>query len=143
MKRLILDIDDTISRTMNGDYANAEVIEPVRRKIVAYRNAGFTIVLNSARNMQTYRGNTGKIAANTLPVLVKWLDKHDIPYDEIHLGKPWCGFEGFYVDDKAIRPDEFAMLDPAQIASLLEASKVRLRSIEMAADNQNTKAGNK
>jgi len=57
--------------------------------------------------MNTYSGNVGQIVKNTGKVLFEWLEKHDIPYDEIHFGKPWCGVNGFYIDDKAVRPKEF------------------------------------
>ena len=49
----------------------------------------------------------GKINAVTAKEVFKWLEKYDVPYDEIYFGKPWCGINGFYVDDKSIRPDEF------------------------------------
>ena len=45
--------------------------------------------------MRTYQGNTGKITANTLPIILKWLEKYNVPYDEIYIGKPWCGMDGF------------------------------------------------
>ena len=61
---------------------------------------------------------------NTLPVIIDWLDKHNVPYDEIYVGKPWCGFEGFYVDDKAIRPSEFVNLSYSEIMELLEKDKL-------------------
>ena len=51
--------------------------------------------------------------------IVNWLNKHDVPFDEIHIGKPWCGDDGFYVDDKAIRPDEFARLSYEEIRKLI------------------------
>jgi capsule biosynthesis phosphatase len=132
MKRLIVDIDGTIARAASGDYADAAVIDPVRQRLRDYQSKGFTIVLHSARNMRTYEGNTGLIAANTLPLLITWLDRHKVPYDEIHLGKPWCGQDGFYIDDKAVRPDEFASLDIASLNALLEASKARMQQIETA-----------
>lgn len=132
MKRIIVDIDDTLSRTRNGDYANATVIEPVRKRLVELQEEGFTIVLHSARNMRSYQGNIGMICANTLPVLLEWLKLHDVPYDEIIMGKPWCGFEGFYIDDKALRPDEFASLSLEDISDLLEQSKARMKALEQA-----------
>ena len=126
MKRLVIDIDDTICRTKNGQYHESEGIEPIRKQLVAYREAGFEIVLFSSRNMRTYEGNLGKINANTLPTLVCWLNANDVPYDEIYMGKPWCGSAGFYVDDKAIRPDEFARMSYEEIRTLLDASRQRL-----------------
>ena len=43
-----------------------------------------------------------------LPDLIDWLTRHEIPFDEIHVGKPWPGPAGFYVDDRCMRPAEFA-----------------------------------
>ena len=120
MKRLIFDLDDTLCTTQNGDYANAQPITEVVEKLREYHRQGFTIVINTSRNMRTYQGNIGAINKNTLPIITEWLDRHDIPYDELYVGKPWCGFEGFYVDDKAIRPDELVKLSYAEICQLLD-----------------------
>ncbi|MDK1669656.1 HAD-IIIC family phosphatase [Moraxella osloensis] len=120
MKRLIFDLDDTLCTTQNGDYANAQPISEVIEKLKDYHRQGFTIVINTSRNMRTYQGNIGAINKNTLPIIIDWLARHDIPYDELYVGKPWCGFEGFYVDDKAIRPDELVKLSYAEICQLLD-----------------------
>ncbi|TGP48899.1 capsular biosynthesis protein [bacterium M00.F.Ca.ET.230.01.1.1] len=120
MKRLIFDLDDTLCATQNGDYANAQPITEVVEKLREYHRQGFTIVINTSRNMRTYQGNIGAINKNTLPIIIDWLGRHDIPYDELYVGKPWCGFEGFYVDDKAIRPDELVKLSYAEICQLLD-----------------------
>ena len=120
MKRLIFDLDDTLCTTQNGDYANAQPITEVVEKLREYHRQGFTIVINTSRNMRTYQSNIGAINKNTLPIITEWLGRHDIPYDELYVGKPWCGFEGFYVDDKAIRPDELVKLSYAEICQLLD-----------------------
>lgn len=119
MKRLIFDIDDTLCSTQNGDYKNAKPVFAMVEKLREYHRQGFTIVLNTSRNMRTYSGNIGEINKNTLPVIIDWLARHDIPYDEIYVGKPWCGFDGFYIDDKAIRPQEFLELSYDEIRKLL------------------------
>lgn len=107
MKRLVIDIDNTICVTTNGDYKNSKPVVSVIEKINEYKEQGFEIVLSTSRNMRTYSGNVGLINANTLPILVTWLKEHNVIYDEIHVAKPWCGHEGFYVDDRSIRPSEF------------------------------------
>jgi len=123
MRRLIIDLDDTICSTKNGNYVesapNLEVISRIRE----YKQSGFDIVIHSSRNMRTYEGNLGKITAFTVPTIIEWLKKHDVPYDEIVVGKPWCGHEGFYVDDRAIRPSEFKKYSIPEITRLLEAEK--------------------
>ena len=68
--------------------------------------------------------NIDAITENMLPILIKWLDKHKVPYDEIHIGRPWCGYEGFYVDDKTVRPREFVDLSNSEIHELLERDKI-------------------
>ena len=114
-KRIIVDLDDTICFTSKGDYRNAKVNKPLVKKLRQYRSDGFEIIIATSRSMRTYSGNIGKINANTLPVIIEWLNAHDVPYDELITGKPWCGFEGFYIDDKAVRPDEFVELSYDEI----------------------------
>ncbi len=130
MKRLIVDLDDTISVTIGGAYAAAEVNILVRDRLHEYRARGFEIVIHSARNMRTHGANLGKINAKTLPVIIQWLDEMGVPYDEIIVGKPWCGFEGFYVDDKAVRPDEFITNSYDELTEMLAAAKRRLEALE-------------
>jgi len=95
MKRLIVDLDDTICCTNNGDYKESVPVLPIVEKLREYKKKGFDIVISTSRNVRTYKGNLGKINANTLPVIINWLDLHHVPYDEIIVGKPWCGHEGF------------------------------------------------
>lgn len=130
MKRLILDIDDTISRSGGKSYDEAEVIRPIRDRIIEYKALGFEIIFSSSRNMRTFGGNVGKINKHTLPSIIDWLTRHDIPFDEIYVGKPWCGNDGFYVDDKAVRPDEFASKSYDEIRELLREAASRLSDIE-------------
>ncbi|MEW5773134.1 MAG: capsular biosynthesis protein [Thermodesulfobacteriota bacterium] len=119
MKRIVMDVDGTLTLPGSESYAAALPNPPVVTRLREYQAAGFTIVLHTSRNMRTYGNNLGLITARTLPVLLAWLAEHDIPYDEIHLGKPWCGEDGFYVDDRAVRPAEFASLEPDQLRRLL------------------------
>lgn len=123
MKNLVIDLDDTLSITVDRDYANAKPKIDVISKLNEYRDQGFKITIFTSRNMRTYQGNLGKINVFTLPIIIDWLDKYYVPYDEILVGKPWCGFEGFYVDDKAIRPREFVENTYSEIVELLENDK--------------------
>ena len=122
-KRLIVDLDNTISFTIKGDYVNSKPIKPTIDLLKKYHDDGWEIVINSSRNMRTYEGNIGKINIYTLPNIVNWLNKYEVPYDEIVVGKPWCGYDGFYIDDKAIRPSEFHNMNLDEIYTLLEKEK--------------------
>ena len=119
--KLVIDVDDTITINNSSDsYENKLPREDIIKKIIEYKEMGFEIILFTARNMFTHQGNLNKINEQTSPILIKWLEKHNIPYDQLIFGKPWCGLGGFYVDDKAIRPDEFIKLSYSQIKKLIQ-----------------------
>lgn len=120
-KVIVFDLDGTLCETRKSDQSYLEVLPKVEviDKLKEYRNNGYYIIIQTARQMKTYNRNVGKINANTAKDAIKWLDKHKIEYDEIHFGKPWCGKKGFYVDDKAIRPDELTKLTLNQIETLI------------------------
>jgi capsule biosynthesis phosphatase len=120
-KCIVMDVDGTLCEIKKKDqsYEDVAPIAPVVERLRAYKDMGFHVILATARNMNTYSGNVGLITANTAKTLMAWLDKHDVPYDELYVGKPWGGKGGFYVDDKAIRPDEFLSLDYDQVLDLV------------------------
>lgn len=119
MKNLVLDIDKTLTLGDNKDYNLVSPNYEVINKIIEYKKNGFNIVLFTARNMRSFDGNIGKITAKTLPIIFKWLEKYNIPFDEIYVGKPWCGYDGFYVDDKTIRPYEFISKSYEEIKNII------------------------
>jgi capsule biosynthesis phosphatase len=122
MKRLIFDLDGVIALDDPArPYGEREPNLPVIEKMRAYQAVGFEIVIATARNMRTFSGQIGKINAVTLPVILDWLRRNEVPFDEVHVGKPWCGTEGFYVDDRAIRPSEFLKLSLSEIHALIAA----------------------
>jgi capsule biosynthesis phosphatase len=126
-RALVMDVDGTLCevKTKAQTYLDVAPKADVVAKLKEYRALGFYIILHTSRNMRTYEGNIGKIIANTTRTLVQWLDQHGIPYDEIHVGKPWPGQHGFYVDDRAIRPDEFTRMSFEEIAHMLGNETVR------------------
>ena len=105
----IFDIDGTLC-PIKGKEEKYEDLIPYKNmieKLRYYKENGAKIVLFTSRNMNSYNGNIGKINKNTAKILLNWLDKWEIPYDELIYGKPWPGHKGFYVDDRTVRPDEF------------------------------------
>lgn len=119
MKKIVIDLDGTLTVDSEESYAQKPVNLEVLNTCRSYKELGFQIIISTSRNMRTYKGNVGKINIHTLPTIIDWLEKNNVPYDEIHVGKPWCGFDGFYVDDKSIRPSEFAALSYEEIKDLL------------------------
>lgn len=110
MNTLVIDIDHTIcipdlSKNDTFErYGNAEPIDEMIDTIKRAKEKGFRIVLLTARRMQTFDGNINKVIEDVADITIEWLYQHDVPYDEIWFGKPNAVY---YVDDKALRPDEF------------------------------------
>lgn len=118
---LVVDIDGTLCDIKRNGQTYADV-EPCHAMIVRlreYHSRGYRILLFTSRNMRTYDNNVGMINKHTAPVLLEWLARWDVPYDEILFGKPWPRDKGFYVDDRTVRPDEFLSLSEEEIQRLL------------------------
>ena len=125
----IFDIDGTLCPIKGKDEKYEDVVpypEMVER-IREYKEKGAKIVLFTSRNMNSYQGNIGLINAHTAKIVLKWLEKWDIPYDEIIYGKPWPGHNGFYVDDRTVRPDEFLARSVEELNEICKNSRCRER----------------
>jgi capsule biosynthesis phosphatase len=118
---IVIDVDGTLCAKKKPDETYDEVAPSVEvvARLQEYRQNGFYVILTTSRNMNSYDANIGLITANTAKLLMGWLDRHGIPYDELHVGKPWPGRGGFYVDDKAIRPEEFVGLSYQEILAIV------------------------
>lgn len=123
----VFDIDGTICPIKKKEEKYEDLIPyaSVVEKIRFYHEGGAKIVLFTSRNMNSYGGNLGLINKNTARILTEWLDKWNIPYDEIFYGKPWPGHKGFYVDDRSVRPDEFLAYTPEELAERCEAYRAK------------------
>jgi capsule biosynthesis phosphatase len=127
-KCIVLDLDGTIcpEKKPNESYADVVPYPHMVKLLRDYKAQGFYLIIATSRTMRTHEGNVGRILATTAKITLDWLDRHDVPYDEIHFGKPWTGRGGFSVDDKAIRPDEFQRLRWDEILRLLDESKAAM-----------------
>lgn len=127
-RSIVVDIDGTLCpiKDAKQSYADLEPYPAMLAALRRYREDGWEIVLHTSRNMNTFEGNLGRINVVTAPILLDWLRRWDVPFDEIHFGKPWPGHEGFYVDDRAVRPDEFLRQTPEEIEALIERGRREL-----------------
>ena len=121
----VMDIDGTICpiKRKDQEYADLVPYPDIVAKIREYKEGGAKIVLYTSRNMNSYHGNIGLINANTAKILLNWLEKWDIPYDEIIYGKPWPGHRGFYVDDRCVRPDELLKYSEEELNAICNNSQ--------------------
>lgn len=121
----VFDIDGTICPIKKKDekYEDLVPYKEIVEKMREYHDNGARIVLYTSRNMNSFDGDIGKINVVTAPILLAWLKKWDIPFDEIVYGKVWPGHNGYYVDDRAIRPDEFVKLSVDECKTVCEKSR--------------------
>lgn len=121
------DIDGTLCpiKKKEEEYIDLVPYGEMIDKLREYKEGGAKIVLFTSRNMNSYGGNIGLINANTAKILLKWLEKWEIPYDEIIYGKPWPGHKGFYVDDRTVRPDEFLKYSVDELNEICKNSRCK------------------
>lgn len=102
---IVLDIDDTISVHVNRDYPNAIPKLDVIKKInYLHDELGYTIKLFTSRGMGSTGNNIELSKQKNEPILLEWLKKYDVHYDELIFGKP---LGDLYVDDRCLDVDEF------------------------------------
>ena len=112
-KTIVVDVDDTILTTINRDYANSQPKIEVIVGLRALKEAGWRIVLHTARGQGRSGGNIESVREDVTREIEDFCQKYEVPCDELILGKVWAAY---YIDDRALRPEEFA----ARYKSLLE-----------------------
>ena len=100
--RICIDLDGTICdiRQEGQTYAEVKVKPGAAERIRALRQAGHTIVIQTARNMGSTGHNVGKALKNVGKITFDWLERNGIEYDEIFFGKPNADV---MIDDRALR----------------------------------------
>jgi capsule biosynthesis phosphatase len=113
----IIDIDLTILRAPHNrefdvyDYVNAEPIVKVINKLNKLYNEGHLIILSTARGMRTFKGDVKAIEEYHRPILIEWLNKHNVLYHRLEFGKSWDYGTLFYVDDRSLTINQFVNAD--------------------------------
>jgi capsule biosynthesis phosphatase len=100
--RICIDMDGTICKNRSPDqkYSDIDPIEGAVTSLRNLKNQGHYIIIDTARHVRTCNWNEGQIIARQAKVLINWLDKHGIPYDEIWFSKPLADV---YIDDKGMK----------------------------------------
>lgn len=122
--KIVIDLDGVLAgpKPEDGDYSKCVLDARMAAKLREYKAAGWTISIHTSRNARTHNNNLGLIVAKTVPIIAAWLDSQDVPYDEIWPNKPWVGEEGVYIDDRAVRPDEFLSLNMDELSRTARGS---------------------
>jgi capsule biosynthesis phosphatase len=101
--RICFDLDNTLVTypTVCGDYTTVKPIKNMIDFIHDLHKDGNTIIIHTARRMNTHSGNIGKVNRDIGKITFDTLERFNIPYDEIVFGKPYADV---YIDDRAINP---------------------------------------
>jgi capsule biosynthesis phosphatase len=115
--RIAIDLDGTICE-IREDPKTYEEVQPLPdavAKIRELKQAGHYIIILTARHMKTCDGNLGLVVAEVAKTTLDWLAKHQVPFDEIHFGKPNADV---YIDDRAVRFTSWESLSPEILESV-------------------------
>lgn len=115
--RVIVDLDGTICELRKTNETYSEVLPKAGaiEFLKKLKSEGHTIVIYTARNMGSQDHNIGKVLKNIGLITLEWLDKYQIPYDEIFFGKP---NGDIIIDDRAMRLDSWDAVDLDKIIKL-------------------------
>jgi len=107
--RICFDLDNTIceNKKPGEEYQDVLPKPGAVEYLKELKSNGHYIIIYTARNMVTHNNNLGKILAIQAPIVIDWLKKYDIPYDELLFGKPHADY---FVDDKGITFTNFETL---------------------------------
>jgi len=108
--RICIDLDGVVAKLKNvgQSYDELDPVPGAVEKLQQLRDNGHYIILFTARHMKTCDGDVGKVIARIGQKTLNWLEKHQIPYDEIHFGKPWADI---YIDDNGLRFETWEMIE--------------------------------
>ena len=99
--RFCFDLDNTLVTRpdIDKDYTTVKGITRNISMVRYLHSLGHYIIICTARKMKTYNGNVGMVVKDAGEIVIDTLKKFDIPYNELHFGKPYANY---YIDDLAI-----------------------------------------
>lgn len=132
-KRVVVDIDDTLSFTTDRNFQNATPNIPLIKKLNEMYDGGWEVIFCTARGSLSC--NNRKEAEDKYKnQILEWFNKHGVKYTNISFEKILATY---YIDDKSITPEDFLELDIQNIKNGLSGSFVERRGnkIFKCADN--------
>lgn len=142
-KRYCFDIDGVVFK-ISKNYKDYIVIESTKNFIKRLKEENCEIILYTARKMETYQGNIGKVSKSIVEKTLEALRVNDIEYDEIYFGKPSADI---YIDDKALNFFDLERVMSNQPEKFSEVNlgiiSYRLDEIERSLEKNMEKISNK
>jgi len=99
--RIVFDLDGVICKLKkpNETYLEVKPNEDVISKMKEWKKEGHYLIIHTGRHMRTCDGNVTEVIKKIGSVTTEWLKKWNVPFDEIHYGKP---YGDVYIDDLGI-----------------------------------------
>jgi capsule biosynthesis phosphatase len=99
-ERFCFDLDGTLvtKPRVEGNYTTCDPIEANISYLKHLKKLGHYIIISTARRMRTHHGNINAVVRDIGKITIDQLDNFQIPYDELHFGKPYAHH---YIDDLA------------------------------------------
>ena len=115
--RIVIDLDGTICPIKKEDQTYSDLIpfSGAIERLNMLQAEGHYLIIQTARNMATQKGNLGKLMQNIGKITLDWLEKYQVPYDEIYFGKPNAHL---YIDDRSFRFNNWEEISPQLIHKL-------------------------
>jgi capsule biosynthesis phosphatase len=99
--RIVFDLDGVICELKKPSESYSEVI-PKKKVIQKMRNLkddGHYLIIHTGRHMRTCDGDVAKVIEKIGKITKEWLEKWQVPYDELVFGKPYADM---YIDDLGV-----------------------------------------
>ncbi|MFW6310887.1 MAG: hypothetical protein ACOC1K_01500 [Nanoarchaeota archaeon] len=125
MSTFVIDLDNTICRTPKHkdssiyNYRRSVPVKNVKRTINELYSAGNKIIIFTSRGMRTFKEDFLEIEKTVLPGIKEFLNKNEILYHEIRIGKPW-GEDVYYIDDRCLTINQFLSQKPDTFKDIIK-----------------------
>lgn len=134
-KRIVCDIDDTISITTNRDWKNAKPIQEVINKINEFYDLGWEIYLCTARGYLSCNGDRKEADIKYRAQIEEWLKIHNVKYHVLTFEKILAQY---YIDDKSLTPQQFTEINIKQLKSGWSGAHIELRDNKVYKTHSNS-----
>ena len=122
-KSICVDIDDTISFTLNRDWENAKPNIPLIEKLNKLYDEGWDIWYVTARGNLSCKSRV-EAEERYRPGIEKWFKQYNVKYTGLSFQKILASY---YIDDKSITPQNFINLDVKELKGGLSGAFIEKR----------------
>ena len=99
--RIVFDLDGVICelKKPSESYSDVSPKKKVIQKMRNLKDQGHYLIIHTGRHMRTCNGDVTKVIEKIGKITEEWLEKWNVPYDELVFGKPYADI---YIDDLGV-----------------------------------------